>query len=317
MSRQQIALTFVLLFSGLLLSGCFSLQRSAVHKNQQSPQAPTVVESEPTPKNSTKYSKDYLVDYCVRELVELPGPYEKAALGGVCEKVEVLPDCESVNGDPIYHYDKIGKDGNAAKKVFVLSLIHGDEIPAGSVTRAWMTRLERIDPRNSWRVIPIANPDGVKARTRINANGVDLNRNFPSKDWDYEALQRWKKMRRSDPRRYPGPSSASEIETRCIMQHLQAYKPDFIISVHTPLGVLDFDGPKVNNPSFKPLPWVSLGNFPGSLGRYMWVDRSVPVLTIELKGNDGLRRLEEFDQLQDITGTVAIQADRILEKKGK
>jgi len=62
------------------------------------------------------------------------------------------------------------------------------------------------------------------------------------------------------------------------------------------------------------LPWVSLGNFPGSLGRYMWIDRGVPVLTVELKQN-GLKHLEEFDRLQDVTGTVAIQAEKLLKKK--
>lgn len=49
----------------------------------------------------------------------------------------------------------------------------------------------------------------------------------------------------------------------------------------------------------------------------MWRDRKVPVLTIELKGNDGLKRLEDFDRLQDISGTVAIQADQLLGDKSK
>jgi hypothetical protein len=88
--------------------------------------------------------------------------------------------------------------------------------------------------------------------------------------------------------------------------------------VHIPLGVLDFDGPKVKSPPrFTPLPWQSLGNFPGSLGRYMWADRKVPVLTIELKGNEDIKKLEAFDRLQDISGTVAIQADQLNTKKSK
>ena len=117
----------------------------------------------------------------------------------------------------------MGRQGDKSKRILVMSLIHGDEIPAGSVARAWMTRLERISPRNTWRVIPVANPDGVKARTRMNANGVDLNRNFPSKDWDKFALNRWKTKKRSDPRRYPGPSMASEIETQCLMSLMEDF----------------------------------------------------------------------------------------------
>jgi protein MpaA len=153
------------------------------------------------------------------------------------------------------------------------------------------------------------NPDGWKAKTRTNANGVDLNRNFPTGDWESQAIGYWKKKTKSDPRRYPGPDAASEVETKCLMKHFEEFKPDFLISVHTPLGVLDFDGPKIKSPPpFKPLPWRSLGNFPGSLGRYMWADQHVPVLTIELKGNEDVRKLEAFDRLQDISGTVAIQA---------
>jgi murein peptide amidase A len=266
--------------------------------------------------DATVITKDYLADFCTRELSSFPGPYEKDALAKVCGKMQILDGCQSVNGDPIFHYDKevASAASTPNKKILVISLIHGDETPATSVARAWVTRLERIDPRNSWRVIPIANPDGNKARTRTNANKVDLNRNFPSEHWDREALHRWKIQTKSDPRRYPGPKSGSEPETQCLVSHLSKFKPDFIISVHTPLGVLDFDGPKVKNPSFSPLPWVSLGNYPGSLGRYMWVNNKVPVLTIELKGNDGLKKLEEFDRLQDITGTIAIQADQMIKK---
>ena len=41
------------------------------------------------------------------------------------------------------------------------------------------------------------------------------------------------------------------------------------------------------------------------------------VLTIELKGNTGIKKLEDFDQLQDIAGTVAIQASKVLQKSEK
>lgn len=144
---------------------------------------------------------------------------------------------------------------------------------------------------------------------------MDLNRNFPTEGWNGEAVERWKKLTRSDPRRYPGPTPGSETETRCAMRHIETFKPDFIISVHTPLGVLDFDGPKMNYPRFEPLPWISLGNYPGSLGRYMWKDHKVPVLTIELKGAQGIKRLEQLDHLQDISGTVAIQSNKAKEEK--
>lgn len=251
------------------------------------------------------------VQYCNEQLKAMGGAFDSSDVEAACSKVVQLPGCQSVAGMPIFHYDKIGTAKNP-KKIFAKALIHGDETLAGPVARAWMSRLEKIEPRNTWRVIAIANPDGYKAKTRTNANGVDLNRNFPTKDWDSAALEYWKKNMKSDPRRNPGTGPASEIETACLVKELDDFQPDFLISVHTPLGVLDLDGPKVKNPpKFRPLPWTSLGNFPGSLGRFMWVDRKVPVLTIELRGNEDAKKLEAFDLLQDISGTVAIQADQL------
>lgn len=251
---------------------------------------------------------------CSNELKKFSGPVEEKSLKAACQRVEVLKGCESVEGRPIFHYDRKGNQNNP-QRILAKALIHGDELPAGSVGRSWMARLEGIDPRNTWRVIPIANPDGLKRQTRFNSRGVDLNRNFPTEDWEVQAVDYWKKKYNSDPRRYPGSGPASEPETKCLIKHFEDFKPDFIISIHTPLGVLDFDGPKLKNPpQFSPLPWISLGNFPGSLGRYMWKDRNIPVLTIELKGETGLKTLEEFDRLQDISGTVAIQWNKLKAK---
>src|SRR5690606_35181087 len=153
-----------------------------------------------------------------------------------------------------------------------------DEIPSGAVARSWMVRLQEISPRNTWRVVPILNPDGLVKKSRLNGREVDLNRNFPTEDWDELALKSWREKTKSNPRRYPGDGPASEPETACAIEHIKDFKPDFIISIHTPLGVLDFDGPKsLPFPNFKPLPWRSLGHFPGSLGRYMWKEHGVPV----------------------------------------
>lgn len=250
-------------------------------------------------------------ELCFNELKIYAQPKEDLTdLRSACQKVQVLEGCESLKGQPIFYYEKLGSNKNP-KKIFAKSLIHGDEYISGAVAKAWIERLEKIEPRNTWRVIPIANPDGFAAKTRTNSRGIDLNRNFPTKDWTNQAVHYWKTKAKSDPRRNPGPEAASEPETKCLIKHFDEFDPDFLISVHTPLGVLDLDGPKLKPPRFRPLPWTSLGSFPGSLGRYMWVDRKVPVLTIELKGNEDLKKLEAFDQLQDISGTIAIQAGQL------
>lgn len=252
-----------------------------------------------------------LVEDCVSELKKFPGASADKLLRQACEKVKVDDLCVSVEGRPIFHYDKESKEAGA-KRILVFSLIHGDETPAGTVGRYWMERLQDIDPRNTWRVVPVLNPDGVKAKTRTNANNIDVNRNFPTRDWTELAQTYWKKSTSSNPRRFPGKEGGSEPETKCAMKHIEDFKPDFIVSVHTPLKVLDFDGPKVSPPpKFDYLPWKSLGHMPGSLGRYMWFERQTPVLTMELKENLPTT-LAPFEQLQDIIGTLVK-----IEAKGK
>ncbi len=241
-----------------------------------------------------------MADYCEQALKDFPGKSDSKALRAACEKVEILPDCVSSEKRNIFHYSKAGVNKNPAK-VLVFSLIHGDETPAGTVGRFWMERLETIEPRNHWRVVPVLNPDGVHRKTRTNANKVDVNRNFPTKDWAEKALAYWKRETNSNPRRFPGNLSASEPETNCALKHIEDFKPDFVVSVHTPLKVLDYDGPRVKPPKYDYLPWKSLGHYPGSLGRYLWFERKVPVLTMELK-EDLPNSHDPFLQLQDIIG---------------
>ncbi len=241
-----------------------------------------------------------LAEVCTSQFKKFPGKFENDLLTKVCNKVLVEESCKSTEGVPIFHYNKKGTE-KEPQNILVFSLIHGDETPAGSVVRFWMERLEKIEPRNNWRVVPILNPDGLKYKTRVNANKVDINRNFPTKDWTEKALSYWRKDTNSNPRRFPGIAAASEPETNCALKHIQDFKPDFIVSIHTPLKVLDFDGPKIKPPKFDYLPWKSLGNFPGSLGRLMWLEQNIPVLTLEAK-EDFPTNSKPWIQLQDIIG---------------
>lgn len=243
-----------------------------------------------------------LAELCEKNLKTFPGNSDTKALKEACAQAQVLPECQSVEGTPIYHFDKNG-DSKKAANILVLSLIHGDETPAGSVGRFWMERLQTIVPRNNWRMVPVLNPDGVLKKTRTNANKVDLNRNFPTADWNEKATAYWQKEGKSSPRRFPGESAASEPELKCALKHIEDFKPDFVVSIHTPLKVLDYDGPKVKPPKFDYLPWKSLGHYPGSLGRYMWFERKVPVLTMELK-EDLPNSNDPWLQLQDIIGVL-------------
>jgi hypothetical protein len=201
----------------------------------------------------------------------------------------------------IKHFEKLARETGLKKKILIFSQIHGDEPQAGELAEAWIRRLEKIEPSNSWRIIPLLNPDGLIKKSRYNINGVDLNRNFPTTDWETSAKIRWEKNEKSNLRRFPGKTGGSEPEVQCAIAHIEKFKPDLIVSIHTPYGMFDFDGPlnkKLNTQHL--LPWKRLGTFPGSLGRYMWDERKIPVLTIELKESSLIRNQKGFVEFQDL-----------------
>jgi protein MpaA len=68
-------------------------------------------------------------------------------------------------------------DPRAGRRILVIGCVHGDE-PAGiAVTRS--LRTASVPKGVGVWVIDTVNPDGLRARTRQNADGVDLNRTFP------------------------------------------------------------------------------------------------------------------------------------------
>ncbi len=192
----------------------------------------------------------------------------------------------SVKGQTIWMRDV--KSGEDQQRVLVVGAIHGDELSSASVALHWIHLAEQTAGPWSqaihWRFIPALNPDGLLATPprRVNASGVDLNRNFPTPHWDRDAKVYWEKRTGKDPRRWPGPKPLSEPESKFLHEEMQRFKPHLIVSIHAPYGVLDFDGPSVPPSRLGRLYLDQVGIFPGSLGNYGGVHKGVPVVTIEL-----------------------------------
>ena len=188
----------------------------------------------------------------------------------------------SVRGRTIYARDVVAPD--AKLRVLVVGAIHGDELSSASVALHWIQHAVQMPANAHWRFIPALNPDGLLSRParRINANGVDLNRNFPTPNWHRDAKVYWEKRTGKDPRRWPGKEPLSEPESRFLHAEMASFQPHLIVSIHAPYGVLDFDGPGVPPPKLGRLYLDQVGIFPGSLGNYGGVHQGMPVVTVEL-----------------------------------
>lgn len=163
----------------------------------------------------------------------------------------------SVKGRPIVSI----RSGSADATVMMLVVggIHGNESAGMRIAR----RLIAQDaPRGTeLLVVPTINPDGVAARTRGNAHGVDLNRNFP---FDWQPLSGGE---------YSGPAPLSEPETRAAHHLILREKPDVTIWFHQPFGLVDRpEGNPFIAHRFSDLiglPMVRLrGRYPGSAARW-------------------------------------------------
>jgi len=198
----------------------------------------------------------------------------------------------SVQGFPILQRQilpvktaKAGKDRKPAVRVLLLGGIHGDELTSPAIVFKWMQWMHMAPAQDfHWNVAPVVNPDGFLTGKpkRMNANGVDLNRNFPTPGWHEEAPHYWIQRTGRDPRRYPGKQPLSEPESRWVNDEIARFNPDVVISVHAPFGVLDFDGPVQPPRKFGRLVFTPVGVYPGSLGNYSGMHKKVPIITIEL-----------------------------------
>jgi len=185
-------------------------------------------------------------------------------------------------------------------RVLVIGGIHGDEFSSVSVVFKWMNILNQFHSGLfHWRFIPAANPDGllIADSQRQNTKGIDLNRNFPTADWNDLAEEYWIERTYRNPRRYPGESAMSEPEIQFLVEQIREFDPDIIISMHAPYHLVDYDGPPSAPNKVGGLYLRELGVYPGSLGNYFGVDKAKPIVTIELKSAGIMPTDREIDRM--------------------
>ncbi|MFZ9444428.1 MAG: M14 family metallopeptidase [Ilumatobacteraceae bacterium] len=143
----------------------------------------------------------------------------------------VSPIGETVQGasiDVIHRVDTAGSQLASTDPsrvvVLVVGVIHGNEQAGLDVIEELRNMAPRDIPANvDLFLMPALNVDGLNMNQRQNANGVDLNRNFPYNWGPISQLGNWE---------YSGPSSASEPETKAMTAFVDELRPDLTVWFH-------------------------------------------------------------------------------------
>lgn len=186
-------------------------------------------------------------------------------------------------------------------KVIVIGVFHGDEPQGDYLIREYL----KLFSDTNILFIPCLNKSGFSANTRVNKNGVDLNRNFPTKNWEHGNKNEY----------FGGEKPASEEETQFLISVIEKYKPKAILTLHAPYKVVNYDGGVVNNIGKILAENISgiigypvEGNIgyptPGSFGTWAGIERDIPTITLELDEEAGVNELVEpvfkiFDMLEN------------------
>ena len=167
--------------------------------------------------------------------------------------------------------------GNSKSPVIIIGCFHGDEPQGKYLTEKYLAN----KPDTSLLFIPCLNEYGFKHNIRTNSNGVDLNRNFPTKNWIESEKDNF----------YGGKEPASEEETRFVIDTIERVKPKLILTLHAPYKVVNYDGParKISEKISEIIGYPveeSIGYpTPGSFG--------IPTITLELDEEADIKELEE------------------------
>lgn len=177
------------------------------------------------------------------------------------------------------------------KTILIIGVFHGEE-PQGEylINQYLKTDLSKI--KNKLVIIPCLNPDGKNKNQRQNSNGIDLNRNFPTKNWKITDRKEY----------FGGNEPAGEIETKFMVEVLNNYKFDAILSIHAPFKIVNYDGPakelaeKISAITGYPVQGDIGYPTPGSFGNYAGVERNIPTITLELPEDETNEHLWEVNK---------------------
>lgn len=143
----------------------------------------------------------------------------------ICHTVSTIG--VSLRGRPINAYT-FGEGGSTT--LFVGGL-HGNEPSSSLLMQDWVNELEanysRLPANTRVVVVPSINPDGIAANTRNNARNVNLNRNFPTNNWQSNINDTNGNVQGGG-----GLSPLSEPETQALATLSLSLRPRLMLSYH-------------------------------------------------------------------------------------
>lgn len=184
--------------------------------------------------------------------------------------------------------------------ILVVGVVHGDEPQGEDLITKYLS-----ETSSGMLFIPSLNPDGKQLGTRTNSNKVDINRNFPTKNWELTKKDNY----------FGGESPASEIETKFLINVIEEYKPKLILTLHTPYKIVNYDGPAkdvsekiseiINYPVEESIGYPT----PGSFGTYAGVEKNIPTITLEMDEEEDINSLypkvkKIFEYLEGINSSL-------------
>lgn len=171
--------------------------------------------------------------------------------------------------------------GSSGHRVLILGGVHGDEIEGVIAAHGLLDKFcKSFSYKLKVDLVPAFNLDGVLNRSRVNQNGVDLNRNLPTSDWTSQVASE---------RYYPGKEANSESENQALVDYIEEKQPQFILSLHSWKPMLNTNGrcKKIAETIAKYTGYEikdSIGYpTPGCLGTYCGIERDMPTLTYEVE----------------------------------
>ena len=182
----------------------------------------------------------------------LPPPQSSQRAGRVVDRTVVFG--HSVRGVPL----RIVELGDPRRPgVLVVGCVHGNEAAGLAVVDALAA--SGVPAGAHLWLVPSLNPDGQAADRRTNADGVDLNRNFPHS---------WQRLEQPGGANYSGAGPLSEPESQAMAALLRQIHPAVGVWFHQSLNVVDVSqGPRAIEDRLSAalgVKEVSLADYPGS-----------------------------------------------------